>query len=107
NWLAQASAGRLTHPEPQEEGDVIRATASLQYTRPLDLGTSWSTSFIWGRNSPVGPGHVHNATSSFLAETLYPVTRRAFVTGRFEVVDKNELSVEGTHRVLAWIAGYT
>src|SRR4029079_8539644 len=55
----------------------------------------------------VGPGHVHNATSSFLAETLYPVTRRDFITGRFEVVDKNELSVEGTHVVLAWIAVYT
>ncbi len=107
NWMAQVSAGRLAHPERQEPGDVVRTTASLHYTRPLDRGTSWSTSLIWGRNSPTGRESVHDSTNSFLAETLYPVSRRDFLTGRFEAVDKDELSVAGTHRVLAWTGGYT
>lgn len=107
NWLAQVSAGRLANPERQEEGDVVRATASLQYSRPTDRGTSWSSSIIWGRNWPTGESHGHQASDAWLAETLYPVTRRDFVTGRFEVVEKNELEVAGTHRVLAWTGGYT
>jgi hypothetical protein len=107
NWMAQVSAGKLAHPERQEEGNVLRATASLAYSRPLDRGTSWSTSVIWGRNRFGAPVHTHESTDSFLAETLYPITRRDFVTGRFEAVDKNELSVPGTHTVLAWTGGYT
>ena len=106
NWLAQVSAGRLANPEGGEHGNVTRTTASLHYSRPLDRGTSWSSSFIWGRNRTAHDGHGH-ATDSFLAETLYPVTRRDFVTGRFETVEKDELSVGGTHRVKAWTAGYT
>src|SRR5260370_4489700 len=50
NWMGQFSAGRLTRPERQEPGDVVRTTASLHYTRPLDAGNCWSTSLIWGRN---------------------------------------------------------
>ena len=33
NWTAQVSAGRLTKPEALEPGDVVRTTASIQYTR--------------------------------------------------------------------------
>ena len=76
------------NPERLEEGDVVRTTASLQYTRPLERGTSWSTSFIWGRNHQIA--HQRDV-DSWLVETLYPATRRDFVTGRFEVVDKDEL----------------
>ena len=103
NWLAQVSAGRLARPERQEEGDVVRTTASLQYSRPLDRGTSWSTSLIWGRNHQTATQRNPN---SWLFETLYPVTRRNFLTGRLEMVDKDELfanqpSIEeqpGAHR---------
>ena len=88
NWLAQVSAGRLERPERLEEGDVVRTTASLHYSRPLDGGTSWSTSLIWGRNHEIA--HQRDV-DSWLVETLLPATRRNFLTGRIEVVDKDEL----------------
>src|ERR1039458_6700107 len=49
NWMGQFSVGRLDHPERQENGDVIRTTASLHYSRPMARDT-WSSSVIWGRN---------------------------------------------------------
>src|SRR5439155_13654126 len=49
NWMGQFSVGRLHHPEALEEGDVVRATASLHYSKPLGQG-AWSSSLIWGRN---------------------------------------------------------
>ena len=89
NWMAQVSAGRLTNPERQSAPgeDVVRATASVHYTRPMLFGNAWSTSLIWGRN--------HNRmtqrnTNSYLVETLYPVSKRNFVRGRIELVDKDE-----------------
>jgi hypothetical protein len=99
NWMAQVSAGRLTKPERQEEGDVVRTTASLQYTRG-----GWSSSLIWGRNHQTATQHDSN---SLLAETVVPWRQRNFFTGRVEVVDKDELAVPGTHRVHAYIVGYT
>ena len=104
NWLFQVSAGRLTQPERQELGDVIRATSSVSYNRPMDSGSSWSTSIIWGRNHDTFTQHNLN---SYLAETVYPVSRRNFLTGRWELVDKDELSVEGIYRIGAYTAGYT
>jgi hypothetical protein len=117
NWLAQVSAGRLARPERLEEGDVVRSTASLQYSRPLDRGTSWSTSLIWGRNHKTAN---HSNSNSWLLETLYPVTRRDFLTGRLELVDKDELfanqpaveehlarTVGSSFRIFAYTAGYT
>lgn len=99
NWLFQVSAGRLTKPERQEEGDVVRATASLHYSRG-----GWSSSIIWGRNHQT----LSKAnTNSYLAETVFPVSGGNFVTGRIELVDKNELAVEGTYRVQAYTAGLT
>ena len=55
---------------------------------------------MWGRNSD---------TNSWLAETLLPVSRRNILTGRFEVVDKDELSTPGhdLYRITAYTAGYT
>ena len=50
NWMAQVSAGRISKPERQTDGDIVRSTASLHYTRPMAAGTAWSTSLIWGRN---------------------------------------------------------
>ena len=116
NWMAQVSAGRITHPERLEEGDVVRTTASVHYSRPLERGTSWSSSAIWGRNHETAK---RRDVDSWLVETLYPATRRNFLTARFEMVDKDELfagqpaiehaleSGGGVFRVQAYTAGYT
>jgi hypothetical protein len=99
NWLAQVSAGHLTRPERQEEGDVVRTTASVQYTRG-----GWSSSLIWGRSHEELK---QRDLDSYLAETVLPVRKRNFLTGRIEVVQKDELSVPGIYRVQAYTAGYT
>jgi hypothetical protein len=120
NWLAQVSGGRLTQPERQEAGDVIRTTASLHYSKPMGgpmTGSSWSSSVIWGRNHDTATQHNLN---SFLAESVLPIRRKNFVTGRFELVDKDELfsndptlearvaqAAGSTFRIGAYTAGYT
>ncbi len=117
NWMFQVSAGRLTRPERQEPGDVVRTTASLHYTRPMDFGNAWSTSLIWGRNHDTFTQHNLN---SYLAETVYPISRKNFLTGRIEYVDKDELFADtppleeqldrmagSTFRIGAYTAGYT
>ena len=117
NWMAQVSAGRITRPERQAEGDVVRTTASLHYSRPMAAGNSWSTSLIWGRNHDTESRHDLN---SYLLETVYPATKRDFLTGRVELVDKDELFADdpaldhqlahtagSTFRVQAYTAGYT
>jgi hypothetical protein len=93
NWLLQVSQGRLADPERVGAGTVVRTTASAHYTRG-----EWSSSFVWGRNAEL---------NSWLAETVAPAGRRNWVTGRFEVVDKDELEVAGVWRVAAYTAGYT
>jgi hypothetical protein len=117
NWMFQVSAGRLAQPERQQVGDVVRTTASLHYTRPMDSGNAWSTSLIWGRNHDTFTRH---NLDSYLAETVYPVSRKNFITGRVEYVDKDELfagtpdlegkldhSAGSTFRIGAYTAGYT
>ncbi|HEV3199204.1 MAG TPA: hypothetical protein VGZ73_14925 [Bryobacteraceae bacterium] len=116
NWMLQVSAGRLAHPERQSPGDVLRSTASLHYTRPMS-GGSWSSSLIWGRNHDT---FTHRNLNSYLAESELPVTRRNFLTGRAELVDKDELfsdrpsleelldRTEGsTFRIGGYTIGYT
>jgi hypothetical protein len=88
NWIAQVSVGRLTHPERQSPGDVIRATASIEYTRPMGNGNAWSSSLIWGRNHDT---FTHRDLNSYLAESLLPIPGKNFLTGRVELVDKDEL----------------
>jgi hypothetical protein len=104
NWMFQVSAGRLTRPEREAPGDVVRSTASAHYTRPLASGGAWSTSAIWGRNHDT---LTHHDLNSWLGETVYPVRRKNFLTGRIEYVDKDELSVPGTYRIGEFTAGYT
>ena len=87
NWVFQVSAGRLTQPERKEAGDVVRATSSLAYSRPVPHG-QWASSLIWGRNHETLSQRNLN---SYLAESVYPVSRRDFLTGRIELVDKDEL----------------
>ena len=116
NWAAQVSFGRLAHPEELEAGDQTRVTASVEYTKPMN-GASWASSLIWGRT--------HNTATlrnlnSYLAESVLPVTRRNFITGRFELVDKDELFANepdleqrldtlygSTFRIGAYTLGYT
>ena len=88
NWMAQASVGRLAHPERQSPGDVVRSTASLQYTRPIAGTEGWSSSLIWGRNHDL---LTRRDLNSYLAETVLPVRGGNFLTGRIELVDKDEL----------------
>lgn len=116
NWAAQVSLGRITHPEALEPGDQVRSTASLEYTQPL-FGSSWASSLIWGRNHYTANGRNLN---SYLAESALPVTRKNFLTGRVELVDKDELFDDqpliqehldllygSTFRIGAYTLGYT
>lgn len=116
NWDAQVSVGRITHPEPDQPGDIVRTTASISYTRPLP-GGAWASSIIWGRNHETLTGRNLNA---YLLETLYPIRRKNFLTTRIELVDKDELfadqsaleaalasSAGSTFRVQAYTGGYT
>ena len=123
NWLAQFSMGRLTDPERPvagahiAHGDIVRTTASVHYTRPLPEGSAWSTSLIWGQNHSITS---KRNTNAYLLETLYPVTRKDFLTARVEVTDKDELfandhelehqltlTAGSIFRIQAYTAGYT
>jgi len=103
NWAAQVSTGRLTHPEALEKGDQIRTTASLSYSRQ-----AWSSSLVWGRNHYTATQQNGN---SFLAETVAPFHKLNLITGRFELVDKNELfpgvSAAPNARIGEYTGGYT
>jgi len=99
NWAAQASVGRIHKPEELEPGDQVRSTASISYSRD-----GWSSSFIWGRNHDTASKHDLN---SWLVESVLPMRRKNFLTGRIEVVDKDELSVPGIYRIGAYTIGYT
>jgi hypothetical protein len=106
NWIAQVSAGRLTQPEATENVDVVRTTASVEYTQVRSSGEAWSSSFIWGRNHKTG-GRLD--TNAWLLETVFPATGKDFLTGRFEVTDKDELfpNQHDAFRVKAFTGGYT
>jgi hypothetical protein len=117
NWMAQASVGRLAHPEALEPGDTIRSTASLHYSRPMPGGNSWSSSLIWGRNHET---YTQRNLNSFLAESVLPIPGKNFLTGRAELVDRDELFADdpeleaqidhtagSTFRIGAYTAGLT
>ena len=116
NWAAQVSAGRIAHPEALERGDQSRITASVEYTKPMH-GASWASSVIWGRTHNTATFHNLN---SYLAESVLPVTRNNFLTGRAELVDKDELFADqpdleaqltrqygSTFRIGGYTIGYT
>lgn len=115
-WVAQASVGRLSHPEAAEPGDIIRSTASLSYDRPVTAG-NWASSLIWGRNHKTDDQYNLN---SYLAESVYQFLHKNYITGRFELVDKDELfdddialrehldeTAGSTFRIAAYTLGYT
>ena len=116
NWAAQVSGGRIARPEALEPGDQVRVTASLHYSRPMQ-GRSWSSSVIWGRNHST---ETKRDLNSYLVESVVPVRTGNFITGRFELVDKDELfrgqpdieerldrSYGSTFRIGAYTVGYT
>ncbi len=87
NWTAQLSVGHLTHPEALEPGDQTRTTASVEYSKPMPEG-SWSSSLIWGRDHST---YTKRNLNSYTVESVLPVHRKNFITGRMELVDKDEL----------------
>ncbi len=116
NWAAQVSLGHLTHPEMLEPGDQTRATSSIEYSKPLP-GGSWSSSLIWGRKHST---YTKRNTNSYTLESVLPIRRKNLLTGRMELVDKDELfagqpdieeyldAVYGsTFRIGAYTLGYT
>ena len=118
NWTAQVSVGRLQDPEATHPGSVVRTTASLEYIRPAAGKNWWATSFVWGQNYKMDERRRSNAV---LAETVVPFWRRNFITGRFELSQRDELfednhelsekvardTGQNAFQVTAYTAGYT
>jgi hypothetical protein len=98
NVTAQLSTGHLIQPEATERGNVQRTTASVAYS---DL--AWNTSLIYGRNDKSdGP-----ATNAFVAESVFKFAGANYLTGRGEVVEKDELVPGETVRIRALTLGYS
>ena len=98
NWSAQISTGHLENPEAAERGNVQRTTASVSYSN-----AGWNTSVIFGHNDKSdGP-----STSAWVAESVRQFLDRNYVTGRAELVDKDELREPGVHRIKALTVGYS
>src|SRR6266436_5223702 len=90
NWAMQVSYGFLKRPEAAEPAtDIRRATASVQYNRPLKHG-NWASALIWGRNHTSSPGETHNLNGYTIESTVNFLDKNYFYT-RLELVDKNEL----------------
>lgn len=89
NWSAQVSSGHLKHPEAAEAGDIQRTTASVAYSKPTTFG-QWDTSLIFGHNSK----SEGRDGSAWLAESVLNFGGVNYVTGRAEIVDKDELFAE-------------
>ena len=90
NWTMQVSYGFLRSPEASEPTtDIRRATASVQYNKPLRRG-NWASAFIWGRNHTSSPGEIHNLNGYTAESTVNFLDKNYFYT-RLELVDKNEL----------------
>jgi hypothetical protein len=104
NWSGQVSAGRLTRPEAAEPGDQVRTTASVTYNRPYANG-NWATSVIWGRVHKTDSGDNLNG---YGLESVARFAGKNYITGRIELVDKDELLASGQQfRIGAYTIGYT
>jgi hypothetical protein len=90
HWAAQVSYGFLRSPEASEPNtDIHRATASLQYNKPIKRG-NWASAFIWGRNHLSGGGDRANL-NGYTAESTINFLDQNYLYTRLELVDKNEL----------------
>jgi hypothetical protein len=87
NWAGQFSTGHLKNPEAHEPEDIHRTTASITNYTPLSAGY-WATSLIWGHNRKVD---LDRNLNSYGLETLYQFKKKNYLSGRLEVVDKDEL----------------
>ena len=109
NWSGQVSAGRLARPEALEPGDQVRTTASVTYVRPYARG-EWASSLLWGRVHKLADGHKLNG---YGVESVARFGDVNYLTGRVELVDKDELFAAGSSlegqpfRIGAYTAGYT
>lgn len=92
NWAAQISTGRLKNPEELEPGDIQRTTASVSHHRRLSDGF-WASSIVWGWNHKILEDlDIH----SYLFESVWQFRHVNYLTGRLEIVDKDELFGHGS-----------
>src|SRR2546423_9376683 len=98
NVTAQISTGHLTRPEELEPGNIQRTTASIAYST-----AAWNTSLIVGHNDR-SEGRTTNA---FVAESVFKFGGVNYLTGRGEIVDKDELIAGENVRVKALTIGYS
>ncbi|MDQ2975230.1 MAG: hypothetical protein M3R69_07445 [Acidobacteriota bacterium] len=90
NWTMQASYGFLRSPEAQEaNADIRRATASVQYNRPINRG-NWASALVWGRNHVTALGEIHNL-NGYTAESTLNFLDKNYAYTRLELVDKDDL----------------
>ena len=82
-WLLQASAGHLEHPEEIEEGNQTRSTASVTYQRGTAAGFFAATLATGKNQTPDGPEW------GSLIEWTWKFARRNFIYGRIEAVDRD------------------
>jgi hypothetical protein len=96
NLSAQISTGHLVRPEAAEPGNIRRTTASVSYSTP-----AWHSSLIFGRNDKTEG----SASSAWVAESVLQFGRRNYLTGRGEIVDKDEIEIPA--RIKALTLGYS
>lgn len=111
-WRAHVSNGWLTSPERAEPGNVIRTTASIEYTRgpsATSRGLTWTAAI--GRNDRTD--HTEWGALAEAAVNLSPRIRmytRAELVDRFILVDFDHARRTGQERhfrsrVGAWLVG--
>jgi len=103
NWVAQYSIGRLEHPEALEPGSQWRQTASVEYSRPVQLG-NWATTLVWGRVHKLA---TDTNLNSYLLESTLNFRRQNHVFSRLELVDKDELFPQALVHPAYRIGAYT
>ena len=91
DWSFQVSHGLLTEPEPLEEGNIRRTTASASWMRTAAWGTTAAT-VAYGRNDKRRASY-----DAFLGETTHTFGLNA-VYGRYEVLEvETDVLRFGTH----------
>ena len=100
----QVSAGRLTQPGGAGTGRSGSHDGFRDLQSPLRKG-NWATSVIWGRVHKTDTGDNLNG---YGLESVARFARKNYVTGRIELVDKDELLASGQQfRIGAYTIGYT
>jgi hypothetical protein len=109
NWALQFSQGFIKAPEALEPGiDVTRTTASVLYTKKLQMNNHVSAAAIWGLNDK----DFDHKENSFLLEGNYQFLKNALYS-RYEYVQKSEEELDldgrlfhGNFNIHAFTAGY-